>query len=32
MLVIGSYGAAGVMGVFCLLALVGWHSQEPQEQ
>ncbi len=32
MLVIGRYGAAGIMGIFCLLALVGWHSTEPQEQ
>jgi cytochrome c oxidase subunit 1/cytochrome c oxidase subunit I+III len=32
MLVIGRYGIAGIMGIFCLLALVGWHSTEPQEQ
>jgi cytochrome c oxidase subunit I+III len=32
MLVIGRYGVAGIMGIFCLLALVGWHSTEPQEQ
>ena len=32
MLVIGRYGVAGIMGIFCLLALVGWHSMEPQEQ
>jgi cytochrome c oxidase subunit 1/cytochrome c oxidase subunit I+III len=32
MLVIGRYGAAGIMGIFCLLALAGWHSTEPQEQ
>jgi cytochrome c oxidase subunit I+III len=31
MLLIGRYGAAGIMGIFCLLALLGWHSQEPQE-
>jgi cytochrome c oxidase subunit I+III len=32
MLVIGRYGVAGIMGIFCLVALAGWHSQEPQEQ
>jgi len=32
MLVIGRYGVAGIMGIFCLLALAGWHSTEPQEQ
>ncbi len=31
-LLIGRYEVAGIMGIFCLLALVGWHSQEPQEQ
>ena len=31
-LVIGRYGVAGIMGIFCLLALAGWHSTEPQEQ
>ncbi len=31
MLVIGRYEVAGLMGILCLLALVGWHSQEPQE-
>jgi cytochrome c oxidase subunit I+III len=31
MLVIQKYGAAGIMGILCLLALVGWHWQEPQE-
>jgi cytochrome c oxidase subunit I+III len=31
MLVIGRYGVAGIMGIFCLLALVGWHSTEPEE-
>ena len=31
MLVIGKFDVAGVMGVLCLLALLGWHSQEPQE-
>jgi cytochrome c oxidase subunit 1/cytochrome c oxidase subunit I+III len=30
MLVLQKYGVAGVMGVLCLLALVGWHSKEPQ--
>jgi O-antigen ligase len=32
MLLIGLYGAAGIMGILCLLALVGWHMQEPEEQ
>jgi cytochrome c oxidase subunit I+III len=31
MLVIQKYGAAGIMGILCLLALVGWHWKEPQE-
>jgi cytochrome c oxidase subunit 1/cytochrome c oxidase subunit I+III len=31
MLLIGRYGVAGIMGIFCLLALLGWHSQEPEE-
>jgi hypothetical protein len=31
MLLIGRYGAAVIMGLVCLLALVGWHSQEPPE-
>jgi cytochrome c oxidase subunit 1/cytochrome c oxidase subunit I+III len=31
MLVIHRYGVAGIMGILCLLALVGWHSKEPQE-
>jgi cytochrome c oxidase subunit I+III len=31
MLLIGLYGVAGIMGIVCLLALVGWHSQEPPE-
>jgi cytochrome c oxidase subunit I len=31
MLLIGRYGVAGIMGVLCLLALLGWHSKEPQE-
>jgi cytochrome c oxidase subunit I+III len=31
MLVIHKYGIAGIMGILCLLALVGWHSKEPQE-
>jgi cytochrome c oxidase subunit I+III len=32
MLLIGRYGAAGIMGLVCLLALVGWHSKEPQDE
>ena len=32
MLLIGRYGVAGIMGIVCLLALVGWHSQEPEEE
>jgi cytochrome c oxidase subunit I+III len=32
MLLIGRYGIAGIMGIVCVLALVGWHSQEPQEE
>jgi cytochrome c oxidase subunit I+III len=31
MLVIEKYGVAAIMGVLCLLALLGWHSKEPQE-
>src|SRR5262249_3203119 len=31
MLVIQKYYAAGIMGILVLLALVGWHSKEPQE-
>src|SRR6266550_943492 len=31
MLLIGLYGVAGIMAIVCLLALVGWHSQEPPE-
>jgi len=31
MLLIGLYGVAGIMGIVCLLALAGWHSQEPPE-
>ena len=31
MLLIGLYGVAGIMGLVCLLALAGWHSQEPPE-
>src|SRR5205085_3600130 len=31
MLVLGRFGAAGIMGILCLLALVGWHSKEPQQ-
>ena len=28
---LGKYGAAGVMGILCVLVLFGWHSKEPQE-
>ena len=31
MLLIGLYGVAGIMGIVCLLALAGWHLQEPAE-
>jgi cytochrome c oxidase subunit 1/cytochrome c oxidase subunit I+III len=31
MLLIERYGSAGIFGVLCLLALAGWHSQEPEE-
>jgi hypothetical protein len=31
MLLIRRWGAAGIMGIVCVLALVGWHSQEPPE-
>jgi heme/copper-type cytochrome/quinol oxidase subunit 1 len=31
MLLIHRYGVAGIMGILCLLALLGWHSKEPQE-
>jgi cytochrome c oxidase subunit I len=31
MLVIGKFGAAGLMAIGCVLALFGWHSKEPQE-
>jgi cytochrome c oxidase subunit I+III len=31
MLLIHKYGIAGIMGILCLLALLGWHSKEPQE-
>ncbi|MDX6508119.1 MAG: cytochrome c oxidase subunit [Gaiellaceae bacterium] len=31
MLVVQHFGAAAIMAVFCLLALLGWHSQEPEE-
>jgi cytochrome c oxidase subunit I+III len=30
-LLVGKYGVAGVMGVLCVLSLLGWHSKEPQE-
>jgi cytochrome c oxidase subunit I+III len=32
MLLIERWGVAGIMGIVCLLALVGWHMQEPAEQ
>jgi cytochrome c oxidase subunit 1/cytochrome c oxidase subunit I+III len=32
MLVIGKYGVAGIMGILCVLTLLGWHSKEPQER
>jgi cytochrome c oxidase subunit I+III len=32
MLLLQHYGTAGLMGILCLLALVGWHSQEPEEE
>jgi cytochrome c oxidase subunit I+III len=31
MLLIHKYEIAGIMGILCLLALLGWHSKEPQE-
>jgi cytochrome c oxidase subunit I+III len=31
MLVLHQYGAAGIMAILCVLALLGWHSKEPQE-
>jgi cytochrome c oxidase subunit I+III len=32
MLLLQHYGAAGLMGILCLLTLVGWHSREPEEE
>jgi cytochrome c oxidase subunit 1/cytochrome c oxidase subunit I+III len=32
MLVIQKYGAAAFMAVLCLLVLLGWHSNEPEER
>jgi cytochrome c oxidase subunit I+III len=32
MLLLQQYGAAGLIGILCLLTLVGWHSQEPEEE
>jgi hypothetical protein len=32
MLLIQRWGVAGIMGIVCLLALVGWHMQEPEEE
>jgi cytochrome c oxidase subunit I+III len=31
MLVLQKYGVALVMAILCVLALLGWHSKEPQE-
>jgi cytochrome c oxidase subunit I+III len=31
-LVLEKYGVAGILGVLCLLTLLGWHGKEPQEQ
>jgi cytochrome c oxidase subunit 1/cytochrome c oxidase subunit I+III len=31
MLLIGHYVVAGIMAILCVLALLGWHSKEPQE-
>jgi cytochrome c oxidase subunit 1/cytochrome c oxidase subunit I+III len=31
MLVLQKFGVAGIAGVLCVLALVGWHWTEPQE-
>jgi hypothetical protein len=31
MLVLQKFGVAGIMGVLCVLALLGWHSKEPQQ-
>jgi cytochrome c oxidase subunit I+III len=31
MLLLQHYGAAGLMGILCLLTLVAWHSREPEE-
>ena len=32
MLLLQHYGAAGLMGILCLLTLVGWHSREPEDE
>jgi cytochrome c oxidase subunit 1/cytochrome c oxidase subunit I+III len=32
MLLTSHYGIAGIMGIACLLALVGWHWKEPQQE
>jgi cytochrome c oxidase subunit 1/cytochrome c oxidase subunit I+III len=32
MLVLEKYGAAGIGGILCLVALAGWHWHEPQEE
>jgi cytochrome c oxidase subunit 1/cytochrome c oxidase subunit I+III len=31
MLVLQKYGVAAVLAIVCVLALLGWHSKEPQE-
>jgi cytochrome c oxidase subunit 1/cytochrome c oxidase subunit I+III len=31
MLLIEKFELAGIMGILCLLTLLGWHSKEPQE-
>jgi cytochrome c oxidase subunit 1/cytochrome c oxidase subunit I+III len=31
MLLLQHYGAAGLMGILCLLTLAGWHSREPED-
>jgi cytochrome c oxidase subunit I+III len=30
-LVVGHFGVAALLGILCVLALVGWHSHEPEE-
>jgi hypothetical protein len=31
MLLLGKFGIAGIAGVLCVLTLLGWHSNEPEE-